>query len=292
MRYILIIILCINTLFGYSQVENNAEQISNNRIATSRKVSAYILSGLGGALIGIPVGQEIGQREANWLLAGAGFALITSSVPVLFSDDLNISVRVVRGNYKMERMKALLPGGFERHGGLNLPYDRIDSYPSSTGYEAVFSGSMNRWVLGTKVAVRSTHGKLEYNEVVNFEDNLKEWEITEFVKYNFISGDKIKTAIGVNIGMGETTSKSIVRFSRNGQSGFAKDENKFLNIYLGPEISVNYYLREVVFLNALIGYDHHIVKKLLYTYGVGIDKETDWSGIRYGLGLGIKLSRN
>ncbi|GAA0194245.1 hypothetical protein GCM10009122_57570 [Fulvivirga kasyanovii] len=293
MRYILITIFCINTLLGYSQVENNPEQISNNRIGTSRTVPAYILSGLGGALIGIPLGQEAGQRtEANWLLAGAGVGLITSAFPVLFGDDLNISVRAVRGNYKMERMKSLLPGGFYQYGDLGLPYDRIESYPSSTGYEVTFSGSLNRWVIGTKVALRSTQGKLEYNGAVNFEDNLRDWEIGEFVKYNFISRDKIKAAIGLNIGMGETTSESTVRFLLNGQPSFSSDKTEFLNIYLGPEISVNYYLGEVIFLNALMGYDHHIVKKHLYTYGVGVERETDWSGIRYGLGFGIKFSRN
>lgn len=297
MRYILITILSFNTMYSYSQVGNNTEQTSNDRISTGRKVSAYMLSTIGGALVGIPIGQEIGQQaEAQWILAGAGVALITAAFPVAFGDDLSISVRAVRGNYKMERMKALLPGGYSEFEKLNLPYESIDSYPSSTGYEILFSGTFNRWELGTKLTLRSTQGRLENNDqnnLVKFEDNLTDWEITEFVRYNFVRDDKIKIAFGLNIGLGETINENIASYTQdNGFPGYGTGKTTFINIFLGPELSANYYLSDLIFLNALIGYDHHIVKRHMYTYGVGIQKEADWSGMRYGLGVGIKFLRN
>jgi len=298
MRYILITIFCINSFCSYSQVRNYSDQIkedNKNEINTSRKVSAYILSGIGGALIGIPVGQESGGRtEANWFLAGAGVAFITSAFPVLFGDDINVSVKAVRGSYKMGRMKSLLPGGFSKYDYLNLPYENIDSYPSSTGYEMMFSGTINKWLIGTKVTMRSALGQFDYNnqnEVVQFRDKLRVWEITELVGYNFIFNNKIRTAILINVGLGETTEKRSADAFLNAETLDLFEKTKYLNIFFGPELSVNYFLSDNIYLNALIGYDHHIVKRHMYTYGAGIDKEVDWSGMRYGIGFGIKLSR-
>ncbi|WP_299669931.1 hypothetical protein [uncultured Polaribacter sp.] len=64
-------------------MKNNTEALDFMESAKSNQTWGMILGGAGGALIGYPVGTAIGGGDPQWVLAGAGAALIVATIPIL-----------------------------------------------------------------------------------------------------------------------------------------------------------------------------------------------------------------
>jgi outer membrane lipoprotein SlyB len=63
-------------------MESNSDALEFMKKAKSNNVFASILGGVGGALIGFPIGTAIGGGDANWTLAGIGAGLVAIGIPI------------------------------------------------------------------------------------------------------------------------------------------------------------------------------------------------------------------
>lgn len=81
------------------QLESNPETASDASRGRTLRVISSIVAGVGGALVGIPVGQAIvGEREPLWALAGAGGAAIAVSIPLAIWSDVSMDSAVEAHN--------------------------------------------------------------------------------------------------------------------------------------------------------------------------------------------------
>lgn len=55
--------------------------------ARTTYVMASIVGGIGGGLVGWPIGTALGGGEANWTLAGIGAGLIAISIPIIMRSE-------------------------------------------------------------------------------------------------------------------------------------------------------------------------------------------------------------
>ncbi len=63
-------------------MESNTEAFTLMKKAQSNTILATVIGGLGGALIGFPIGTALGGGKANWTLAGIGAGLAAISIPI------------------------------------------------------------------------------------------------------------------------------------------------------------------------------------------------------------------
>jgi hypothetical protein len=66
-------------------MQSNAEAYRNIKSAKAGNTWAGILGGIGGALIGYPIGTAIGGGDPNWALAAAGAGLVVVAIPISVS---------------------------------------------------------------------------------------------------------------------------------------------------------------------------------------------------------------
>lgn len=66
-------------------MKNNKQAFDLVKSAKTNQTWGMILGGVGGALIGFPVGTAIGGGDPEWALAGAGAALIVATIPIIKS---------------------------------------------------------------------------------------------------------------------------------------------------------------------------------------------------------------
>ncbi|CAM1351898.1 hypothetical protein [Tenacibaculum crassostreae] len=63
-------------------MESNTKALALMKKAKSNTTLATVLGGVGGALIGFPIGTAIGGGDANWTLAGVGAGLVIVAIPI------------------------------------------------------------------------------------------------------------------------------------------------------------------------------------------------------------------
>ncbi|QTE22025.1 hypothetical protein [Polaribacter cellanae] len=64
-------------------MKNNQEAFDLVKSAKSNQTWGMILSGIGGGLIGYPIGTAIGGGNPKWVLAGVGAAFIVATIPII-----------------------------------------------------------------------------------------------------------------------------------------------------------------------------------------------------------------
>ncbi len=72
--------LTMNTLSETMKENTSAFELIKK--AKSNNTISFILGGVGGALIGYQLGQEISEKDANWAVAGVGAGLIVIAIPI------------------------------------------------------------------------------------------------------------------------------------------------------------------------------------------------------------------
>lgn len=65
-----------------SMMQSNQQAYQQIKSAQSATTIAAIIGGIGGALVGWPIGTAISGKDANWTLAGIGAGLIAVSIPI------------------------------------------------------------------------------------------------------------------------------------------------------------------------------------------------------------------
>ncbi len=70
-------------------MKSNPESLKLINKAKSNNLLASIIGGVGGFMIGYPIGTAIGGGEANWTLAGIGAGLIVIGIPISSSANKN-----------------------------------------------------------------------------------------------------------------------------------------------------------------------------------------------------------
>ena len=64
-------------------MKDNEEALDLITSAKTNQIWAMVLGTAGGGLIGFPIGTAIGGGDPEWILAGAGVALIAISIPII-----------------------------------------------------------------------------------------------------------------------------------------------------------------------------------------------------------------
>lgn len=64
-------------------LRSNEEAYNLIKSAQTNNILAQILAGIGGYMIGYPVGTAIGGGDPNWTLAGIGAGVIVVAIPVI-----------------------------------------------------------------------------------------------------------------------------------------------------------------------------------------------------------------
>ncbi|VBB45060.1 conserved exported hypothetical protein [uncultured Paludibacter sp.] len=81
-----------------NQIENllqtNTDAMIYVNKAKSTATVSYIFAGIGGALIGYPIGTALGGGKPNWILAGIGAALVAIDIPIVKSADSKLEKAV------------------------------------------------------------------------------------------------------------------------------------------------------------------------------------------------------
>ena len=65
-----------------STMKSNPNSYKLIKSAKSNNIFAQIIGGIGGGLIGYPIGTAIGGGKPNWTLAGIGAGLVGISIPI------------------------------------------------------------------------------------------------------------------------------------------------------------------------------------------------------------------
>jgi uncharacterized membrane protein YkgB len=65
-----------------SMMQSNPQAYQQIKSTQSANTIAAIIGGIGGVLVGIPIGTAIAGKDANWALAGIGAGLIAVSIPI------------------------------------------------------------------------------------------------------------------------------------------------------------------------------------------------------------------
>ncbi|HIP47882.1 MAG TPA: hypothetical protein EYG92_02815 [Lutibacter sp.] len=65
-----------------STLETNPEAYKLFKKAKSANVLAQILGGVGGGLIGYPIGTAVGGGDANWTIAAVGVGVLAIAIPI------------------------------------------------------------------------------------------------------------------------------------------------------------------------------------------------------------------
>lgn len=94
--------------------------------ARTNQTFSSIFSGVGGFMVGWPIGTAAGGGDANWTLAGIGAGLIVAAIPfeIAFSKRARNSINMYNsGPGKSSWSKPQLNLGFTRHGmGMKLSF--------------------------------------------------------------------------------------------------------------------------------------------------------------------------
>lgn len=103
-------------------MEPNAEAYKLIRSARTNNTWSGVLSGIGGFLIGWPVGTAIGGGDPEWAMAAAGAGLVVASIP--FTVAANKKSRAAIDTYNL---------GLKSTGGVSEPKLFLNFTGSSAG---------------------------------------------------------------------------------------------------------------------------------------------------------------
>jgi hypothetical protein len=108
------------------KLRENPAAFSEMKKARTNQTFSAIFSGVGGFMVGWPLGTAAGGGDANWTLAGIGAGLIVAAIP--FEIAFNKRARNAINTYnsglgKSSWRKPALNLGFTRHGmGMKLSF--------------------------------------------------------------------------------------------------------------------------------------------------------------------------
>lgn len=107
-------------------LKTNPAAYTEMKKARTNQTFSSIFSGVGGFMVGWPIGTAAGGGDANWTLAGIGAGLIVAAIPfeIAFSKRARNSINIYNnGSGKSSWHKPQLNLGFTRHGmGMKLSF--------------------------------------------------------------------------------------------------------------------------------------------------------------------------
>lgn len=273
--------------------------VSEGDLSDNRNLVVNFLGTTSGAIIGWQIGMEItGKKKIDRFPLAIAAGLIVAAIPVIEGDKLSLSVRTVYGDYKMGEMKRTLMQSSPKINNIDLPYSATDNFPANVGYEIAFSGAINKWCIGTKVGYRTTGGRFGYKDStdeVYFENRLKMFEIAEFVKYSVVKTRILNITLGLNVGAGRImeTRKTKIALSDGDLENYV-NKSTSLNLILGPELMSSLLITKQLNMEVFGGYDRHIFTGLNAEVNNFPEQagNTDWSGVRLGLGVAWVFNNN
>ncbi|MBE2231118.1 MAG: hypothetical protein IAE96_10775 [Chitinophagaceae bacterium] len=114
-----------NTALMQTLQQHNPAYLEMKKAKTNQAFS-FIFSFAGGALIGWPIGTELGGGDANWTLAGIGAGLVIVAIPFEagFTKRARNAVKMYNGSLqKTGRFRPQFSLGGTRHGfGLKMRF--------------------------------------------------------------------------------------------------------------------------------------------------------------------------
>lgn len=107
-------------------LKTNPAAYTEMKKARTNQTFSFIFSGVGGFMVGWPIGTAAGGGDPNWTLAGIGAGLIVAAIPfeIAFSKRARNSINTYNsGLGKSSWRKPQLNIGFTQHGmGMRLSF--------------------------------------------------------------------------------------------------------------------------------------------------------------------------
>lgn len=228
--------------------------------------------------------------------------LLNFSLQLSFGQDLSLSINAVYGSYQMNSMK-----GFQEElyndvvSSIDVPFKITDNFPGFIGYEISAEKQIdNELFVGFKFAMRSTGGRISYADYsgkYNIDNKLRNYEGRGVIGTTVHKSEKLLLNISGHLGIAFTNHELLSSVQVFDQT--TQDSYKFssLNLILGIGSELRYFVLQKVFINVQSRYDVHLSGKLNYKENSdaylqnneGSPIKCDWSGVRGGLGIGMKI---
>ncbi len=202
----------------------------------------------------------------------------------------SMTARVVYGEYRMEDHKdKQLELMRELKNTYNLPFIITNDYPAHAGYELLFNGAFERWTLGTKIAVRTTGGRVQYRDYsgsYSVDRQLMITEVTEFIGLRVTNKLPFSSDLGLNIGFGQTKDEysQVIELTDGDVNTYSNQYTTITGI-LGPESRSQFLISNKFLVQVMAAYDMQFYE----SHDVYVVSKPDWSGWRFGIGLGIQF---
>ncbi len=90
-------------------LSENGEALNLFNKGMSQQSTASIIAGIGGALIGWPIGSAIGGGDPQWILAGIGVGVVVIGVPIYSSGGKKVNSAI--DLYSGKSIGSILPKG-------------------------------------------------------------------------------------------------------------------------------------------------------------------------------------
>lgn len=230
--------------------------------------------------------------------------LVTLSVPQLcFGQDISWSINAVYGSYQMKSMKDFQEELYnDVVSSINVPFKITDNFPGFIGYEISAEKQLdNKLFVGFKLAMMSTGGRISYADYsgkYSIDNKLQNYEGRGVIGTTVHKSKKLLLNISGHLGISLTNhelSSSLKLFNQTTQDYSYKFSS--LNLVLAAGSELRYFVLKKIFINVQARYDVHLSGKLNYKENSnaylqnneGNAVKSDWSGVRGGVGIGMKL---
>ena len=214
----------------------------------------------------------------------------------------SISLNAVYGSYDMSDLRKFQNEIYEDvSSDLSVPFRMLDEFPGYLGYELHFGVDLSKFQYGVQAAYRSTGGKISYSDYsgkYNIENHLNSIEFSAFAGIKPYEANKISILLTGSAGISLTnhTLSSIFQITN---TPVQDEEVEFssINAVLAPGAKIQYLLHKNLFIDFSLRYDIHIQGKLnlkendqaFLTDREGNPITANWSGLRAGIGVGVKF---
>lgn len=231
-------------------------------------------------------------------------AFFIFSIPTLVAQNYRIAFNCTYGGYSLTDMKSFQQELYEdARENLELPFDILYDFPAYLGYELHGTLSYEKSEFGIHLASRSTGGRISYGDysgTYNVDSNLNGLEVAGLIGYKLNQSDASDVGIRANLGV-SFNSFDLASNIQLSEQPTNTDNLEFssINALIGISMYFRVYFFKNVFLDAHLGYDLHIPgnlklstnKDYFLTFNDGDEVVMDWSGIRAGLGIGIRIQQ-
>lgn len=246
--------------------------------------------------------DHISRKEDFIFSSGSGALNFLNSDNFDSERSFKLSVAATYGTYAMNSMKDFQRGLYnDAIFAIDVPYKITDNFQGYAGYQLNLGFTVNKFEYGIQLSKRTTGGRIayaDYSGYHNIDNYLKNLELVSTFGYQVENSEYFEVIIGAAVGLAFTNHELSSVFQLNNELAQSESYDfSSINMIIGPSLKLRYYPINRLFIEALTQYDQHITGQLNYRNNQdahllnnnGEKVKANWSGLRGGLGIGIKL---